>query len=131
MDDRQLRDGTRAPAAFRHYGAEPIVPQSCTPGENGDNLCAEIGHDQATLRRTWFGWAVCATTSKEAQAIAVDYGGFVGTPAEVTAQFEPYIAVGFDHFMLISPQFPDPTSIELFKREVIPVLQAKYNISTE
>ncbi|HXH13348.1 MAG TPA: LLM class flavin-dependent oxidoreductase [Alphaproteobacteria bacterium] len=92
-----------------------------------ERACAEVGRDPASLRRTWFGWAVCAPTSAEAEAIAGDYGGIVGTPPQVIAQIEAYIALGFDYFMLVSPQFPDPTSIELFKGEVIPVLQAKYN----
>lgn len=92
-----------------------------------DRACAEVGRDPATLRRTWFGWAVCAPTTAEAQAIAGDDGGIVGTPAEIITQLESYIELGFEYFMLISPQFPDHRSIELFKSDVIPVLQAKYN----
>jgi alkanesulfonate monooxygenase SsuD/methylene tetrahydromethanopterin reductase-like flavin-dependent oxidoreductase (luciferase family) len=92
-----------------------------------EHACREVGREPATLRRTWFGWAVCAPTTEEAQAIAGGYGGIVGTPTQVIEQLEAYIALGFDYFMLTSPQFPDPTSIELLKREVIPVLQAKYN----
>jgi alkanesulfonate monooxygenase SsuD/methylene tetrahydromethanopterin reductase-like flavin-dependent oxidoreductase (luciferase family) len=49
---------------------------------------AQVGRDPASLRRTWLGWAVCAPTSKEPQAIAGDYGGIVGTPAQVIAQIE-------------------------------------------
>jgi alkanesulfonate monooxygenase SsuD/methylene tetrahydromethanopterin reductase-like flavin-dependent oxidoreductase (luciferase family) len=91
-----------------------------------ERACAEVGRDPSTLRRTWFGWAVCAPTSQEARAIAGDHAGLIGTPAEVIEQLEPYIDLGFDYFMLMSPQFPDPQSVDLFKREVIPSLQARY-----
>jgi hypothetical protein len=39
------------------------------------------------------------------------------------------VALGFDYFILASPRFPDQTTIELLKGEVIPALQAKYNRS--
>jgi alkanesulfonate monooxygenase SsuD/methylene tetrahydromethanopterin reductase-like flavin-dependent oxidoreductase (luciferase family) len=46
-----------------------------------ERACAEVGRDPATLRRTWFGWAVCAPTTAEARAIAGGRTGLVGTPA--------------------------------------------------
>jgi len=92
-----------------------------------EQACAEVGRDPSTLRRTWFGWAVCAPSTHEARAIAGHRTGFIGTPAEVIEQFAPYIELGFDYFMLVSPQFPDPQSVDLFKREVIPSLQARHN----
>lgn len=91
-----------------------------------DRACMEVGRDPATLRRTWFGWVACAPTTEEAHAVAEGYDGIIGTPGEVIEQLEAYIALGFEYFMLVSPQFPDPTTIELLKREVIPVLQATY-----
>lgn len=95
--------------------------------EEMEQACREVGRDPTTLRRTWFGWAVCARTTQEARVIAGDNDGMIGTPTEVIEQLEAYIGLGFDYFMLVSPQFPDPMSIELLKSEVIPVLQAKYN----
>lgn len=91
-----------------------------------DQVCAEVGRDPTTLRRTWLGWAACASTAEEAQAIGGDYRGIFGSPSEVISQLEEFIALGFDYFMLASPQFPDITSIQLLKREVIPVLQLRH-----
>ena len=87
----------------------------------------KYGINVEITRIPWFGWAVCTRTTQAARETAGDYDGFIGTPAEVIEQLEAYIALGFDYFMLCSPKFPDPTSIELLKSEVIPVLQAKYN----
>jgi alkanesulfonate monooxygenase SsuD/methylene tetrahydromethanopterin reductase-like flavin-dependent oxidoreductase (luciferase family) len=95
-----------------------------------EEACAEVGRDPRTLRRTWFGWTVCAPTSAEAHATAHGNTGLIGTPSEVLAQIEAYIALGIDYFMLASPKFPDTTTIKLLKRDVIPVLKAKYNNDT-
>ena len=95
-----------------------------------DKACAEVGRDPKTLRRTWFGWVVCAPTMREAQAIANGREGIVGTPTEVIAQLEAYIDLGIDYFMFASAQFPDSTTLGLLKGEVIPTLKAKYNDGT-
>lgn len=91
-----------------------------------ERACVEVARDPATLRRTWFGWAVCAASSEEARAIAGNNSGLIGTPGEVVGQIREYIELGFDYFVCASPRFPDPTTLRLFATEVIPVLRADY-----
>ncbi len=94
--------------------------------EQMERACVEVGRDPATLRRTWFGWVVCASTSEEARAIAGGATGIIGTPAEVVEQFRRYIELGFDYFMVGVPRFPEPTTLHLLATEVIPVLRQDY-----
>jgi alkanesulfonate monooxygenase SsuD/methylene tetrahydromethanopterin reductase-like flavin-dependent oxidoreductase (luciferase family) len=48
---------------------------------------------------------------------------FVGTPDEVKAQIERYVAAGADHFLLWFLDAPDPAGMELFAREVAPAFR--------
>ncbi len=55
------------------------------------HACDVVGREPSTVRRSWSGGCVCATTQKQAEALArdryaVDDGefSFVGTPAQVT-----------------------------------------------
>ena len=89
-----------------------------------ERACVEVGRDPRTLRRTWFGWTVCAATFEEARVIAGENTGLIGTPAEVVAQLREYIDLGFDYFVCMSPRFPDPTTLHLFASEVMPALQS-------
>lgn len=91
-----------------------------------ERACAEENRDPATLRRTWFGGCSCAPT--EEQAIEQTRGrftkanAFVGTPQQIIEQLRPFIDLGVDYFMLGSAGFPDLTTLELLRDEVLPAI---------
>jgi alkanesulfonate monooxygenase SsuD/methylene tetrahydromethanopterin reductase-like flavin-dependent oxidoreductase (luciferase family) len=95
-----------------------------------ERACADVGRDPATLRRTWCGGCICASTPGEAEAIAADrYDGndpdnfdFVGTPQQLVEQMGPFIDMGVDYFMLDCGGFPRLTTLELLVNEVLPAL---------
>jgi alkanesulfonate monooxygenase SsuD/methylene tetrahydromethanopterin reductase-like flavin-dependent oxidoreductase (luciferase family) len=100
--------------------------------EECERACADVGRDPATLRRTWGGGCICASTQGEAEAIAGDlYAGndsdnfdFVGTPQQIVEQMRPFIDMGVDYFMLDCGGFPRLTTLELLVNEVLPALNA-------
>jgi alkanesulfonate monooxygenase SsuD/methylene tetrahydromethanopterin reductase-like flavin-dependent oxidoreductase (luciferase family) len=100
--------------------------------EECERACAAVGRDPATLRRTWGGGCICASTQGEAEAIAGDlFAGndsdnfdFVGTPQQIVEQMRPFIDMGVDYFMLDCGDFPRLTTLELLINEVLPALKA-------
>jgi alkanesulfonate monooxygenase SsuD/methylene tetrahydromethanopterin reductase-like flavin-dependent oxidoreductase (luciferase family) len=97
-----------------------------------DRACAEVGHDPATVRRSWCGGCAVAPTQAEAahltdgrwRADDEDDFGFVGTPAQVVEQMRPFIDLGLIHFILDCGGFPDLTTLELLISEVLPALNS-------
>ena len=91
-----------------------------------ERACADVGRDPATLRRTWHGGCACAPTAAQAQALATPRfaGGnaFLGTPAQVIEQMQPFVDMGVDYFQLSCAGFPDLTSLEMLVGEVLPAL---------
>lgn len=92
--------------------------------------CAEIGRDPTTVRRSWSGGCVCAPTQAAAEQIGGerysaqndDDFSFVGTPQQIIAQMQPFIALGVDSFLLDCGGFPNLTTLELLVHEVLPVV---------
>jgi alkanesulfonate monooxygenase SsuD/methylene tetrahydromethanopterin reductase-like flavin-dependent oxidoreductase (luciferase family) len=95
-----------------------------------ERACADVGRDPATLRRTWGGGCICASTQGEAEAIAgalytgndSDNFDFVGAPQQIVEQMRPFIDMGVDYFMLDCGGFPRLTTLELLIDEVLPAL---------
>ena len=99
-----------------------------------ERACHEIGRDPGTVRRTWSGGCVCAPTDAEVRDLAAGRPSkgddvayqpgedFVGTPAQIIEQMQPFIAAGVDYFMLDCGGFPTLTTVEMLVREVLPVL---------
>jgi alkanesulfonate monooxygenase SsuD/methylene tetrahydromethanopterin reductase-like flavin-dependent oxidoreductase (luciferase family) len=91
-----------------------------------ERACADVGRDPATLRRTWFGGCTCGPS--EAEVARLNGGrmsadnAFVGTPAQLIAQMQPFIDLGVDYFMLSCGGFPDLTTLHLLRDEVLPAL---------
>lgn len=97
--------------------------------------CAAVGRDPATVRRTWGGGCVCAPTEAEVAAlmaprqqagedVAFQPGeDFIGTPAQLIAQMQPFIDLGVDYFMLDCGGFPNLTTVETLVREVLPAFK--------
>ncbi len=99
-----------------------------------ERACDEVGRDPATLRRTWGGGCVCAPTEAEVAELAAGrlqmgkgYGyqvgeDFVGTPARIIEQMQPFVEAGVDYFMLDCGGFPRLTTVEMLVHEVLPAL---------
>jgi alkanesulfonate monooxygenase SsuD/methylene tetrahydromethanopterin reductase-like flavin-dependent oxidoreductase (luciferase family) len=99
-----------------------------------ERACDEVGRDPATLRRTWGGGCVCAPTAAEVAELAAGrlqmgegYGyqvgeDFVGTPAQIIEQMQPFVELGVDYFMLDCGGFPRLTTVEMLVNEVLPAL---------
>ncbi len=47
---------------------------------------------------------------------------FVGTPAQVIEQMQPFVELGVDYFMLDCGGFPRLTTVEMLVNEVLPAL---------
>lgn len=99
-----------------------------------ERACDEIGRDPATVRRTWSGGCVCAPTEAEIQSLAASHHrrgsastyqpgeDFVGTPARLIEQMQPFVDLGVDYFMLDCGGFPNLTTVELLIHEILPAL---------
>jgi alkanesulfonate monooxygenase SsuD/methylene tetrahydromethanopterin reductase-like flavin-dependent oxidoreductase (luciferase family) len=102
-----------------------------------ERACQEVGRDPATVRRTWAGGCVCAPTAVEVTELAagrLQMGedaayqvgeDFVGTPAQVVEQMQPFVELGVDYFMLDCGGFPRTTTVELLVHEVLPALNPR------
>jgi len=102
-------------------------------GEFG-RACAEIGRDPATVTRSWGGGCFCARTQAEAEKMAGDFNSheedannfdFVGTPAQIVVQMQPFIDMGVTTFMLDCVGFPDLTPLQLVIDEVLPAVRTR------
>jgi len=99
-----------------------------------ERACEEVGRDPATVRRTWGGGCVCAPTEAGVANLAAGrllmgegYGyqvgeDFVGTPAQIIEQMQPFVELGVDYFMLDCGGFPRLTTVEMLVNEVLPAL---------
>jgi alkanesulfonate monooxygenase SsuD/methylene tetrahydromethanopterin reductase-like flavin-dependent oxidoreductase (luciferase family) len=100
------------------------------------HACDEVGRDPATVRRSWSGGCVCAPTEAQVarlagvrlergEELAYEAGeDVIGTPDEVLAQLEAFIALGVEAFILDCGGFPDLTTAETLIGEVMPRLRA-------
>lgn len=100
-----------------------------------ERACAEVGRDPATVRRVWSGGCVCAPTQAQVAALAAgrllmgtdaayEVGeDFVGTPAQIIEQMQPFVELGVDYFMLDCGGFPSLTTVEMLVNEVLPALR--------
>jgi alkanesulfonate monooxygenase SsuD/methylene tetrahydromethanopterin reductase-like flavin-dependent oxidoreductase (luciferase family) len=92
-----------------------------------ERACSEVHRDPATLRRTWYGGCLCAPTEAEVerlnQNLHMSAGrAFVGTPAQILDQVQPFLDLGVNYFLLGCGGFPDLTTLETLVHEVLPAL---------
>jgi alkanesulfonate monooxygenase SsuD/methylene tetrahydromethanopterin reductase-like flavin-dependent oxidoreductase (luciferase family) len=99
-----------------------------------ERACEEVGREPGTMRRSWCGGCVCALTEQEvarlakarsqaSEDFAYDPGeDFMGTPAQLIEQMQPFVELGVDLFMLDCGGFPELTTVELLINEVLPAL---------
>jgi alkanesulfonate monooxygenase SsuD/methylene tetrahydromethanopterin reductase-like flavin-dependent oxidoreductase (luciferase family) len=90
--------------------------------------CEREGRDYDEIVKTFMGIIAIADTEDAAKQIASasprrDRMNFVGTPAQVIAQMQPYVDLGVAHFMLDFSDFPDSAGARLFAAEVMPALR--------
>ena len=103
--------------------------------EEFQRACDEVGRDPATVRRIWGGGCACAPTGAEVADLAAERlqllgegcayqvgEDFVGTPAQIIEQMQPFIELGVDYFMLDCGGFPRLTTVEMLVNEVLPAL---------
>jgi alkanesulfonate monooxygenase SsuD/methylene tetrahydromethanopterin reductase-like flavin-dependent oxidoreductase (luciferase family) len=97
--------------------------------------CDEVGRDPATVRQVWSGGCVCAPTEAEVaelaagrrlqkgEAAAYQAGeDFVGTPAQIIEQMQPFVELGVDYFMLDCGGFPRLTTHDMLMTKVLAAL---------
>ncbi|HLV36005.1 MAG TPA: LLM class flavin-dependent oxidoreductase [Spirillospora sp.] len=90
--------------------------------------CDREGRDYDEIVKTFTGIISIAETEGEAKRIAQasprrDRMNFVGTPAQVIEQMQPYVDLGVSYFMLDFSDFPDPAGARLFASEVMPAFR--------
>ncbi len=96
-----------------------------------ERVCADVGRDPATVRRSWGGGCACMPIQADAERIAgeryradnqEDDFGFVGTPRQVIEQMRLFIDLGVSSFMVDCGGFPSLTTLEMLINEVLPAL---------
>jgi alkanesulfonate monooxygenase SsuD/methylene tetrahydromethanopterin reductase-like flavin-dependent oxidoreductase (luciferase family) len=93
-----------------------------------ERACEEVGRDPGTVRRSWGGGCVCAPTEQEVAEIAAlnerlqPGEDFIGTPAQLLEQMQPFVELGVDYFMLDCQGFPRLTTVKMLVNEVLPAL---------
>jgi len=90
-----------------------------------DEHCLAIARDPATLRRTIVLTVYLRKSAAEARLLAGshlegDAPAFAGDPPALVDHLLELADLGFDHFQLVFPDFPDTTDIELFLEKVRP-----------
>ena len=93
--------------------------------------CDAVGRDYDSIVKTWAAESIAvAETEVEAKQIldASPYksNGSVGTPVQVAEQLQRFVDVGVEYFSVRVVDFPRTKGLELFAREVVPLLQSKY-----
>jgi alkanesulfonate monooxygenase SsuD/methylene tetrahydromethanopterin reductase-like flavin-dependent oxidoreductase (luciferase family) len=93
-----------------------------------DAACEAEGRDPKTLRRTAMITCYCSSDEQKLKELIANHTGpfgtgITGTPAQVAEQFQQYVELGFDYFMISAGGFPgDLTTLELLSHEVLPAL---------
>ena len=92
--------------------------------------CEAVGRDYDSIVKTWSAECVAvAETEAEARRIveASPYNKdpIVGTPAQVAEQLQKFVDIGVEYLIVRTVDFPSAAGIELFAKEVIPLLQRR------
>jgi alkanesulfonate monooxygenase SsuD/methylene tetrahydromethanopterin reductase-like flavin-dependent oxidoreductase (luciferase family) len=95
------------------------------------NHCDAVGRDETTILKTWSGEAIAlAPTEAEAQRIAAaspyntpGSNAIIGAPAQVAEQIQAFLDLGVGYVIVRLLDFPRTDGIELFAREVMPMLR--------
>jgi alkanesulfonate monooxygenase SsuD/methylene tetrahydromethanopterin reductase-like flavin-dependent oxidoreductase (luciferase family) len=110
------------------YAEEPIVFSVATDDDLAGiyDVLVSLWGTMKTLRQTWFGGCVCASTEtmlRELNTASISpENAFIGTPDQIVEQMRPFINLGVDYFMLNCGGFPDLTTLEMLIEKVLPAL---------
>jgi alkanesulfonate monooxygenase SsuD/methylene tetrahydromethanopterin reductase-like flavin-dependent oxidoreductase (luciferase family) len=90
--------------------------------------CQAVGRDFGDIVKTWSPEAIAlAVTEPEAQQLAdaslYKKDVIVGTPAQVGRELQAFIDLGVERLIVRLVDFPSMAGLELFAREVIPLLR--------
>ena len=91
--------------------------------------CDAEGRNYDDIVKTWSPEAIAiANTEAEARQIADTHlykkDLIIGTPAQVAEELQAFIDLGVERLIVRIVDFPDNTNLELFAREVIPLLRS-------
>ncbi len=93
--------------------------------------CADVGRDEATIRKTWSPEVFIRQSESEIEAAGTRSlwgepverwraGNLVGTPEQVSEKIQTYLDLGCQGFIPWCSDYPDTETLELFATEVIP-----------
>ena len=93
--------------------------------------CADVGRDEATIRKTWSPEVFIRQSEAEIEAAGTRSlwgepverwraGNLVGTPEQVSEKIQTYLDLGCKGFIPWCSDYPDTETLELFATEVIP-----------
>jgi alkanesulfonate monooxygenase SsuD/methylene tetrahydromethanopterin reductase-like flavin-dependent oxidoreductase (luciferase family) len=91
--------------------------------------CRDVGRDPAEIRKAY----TCVVFLDRDRQRAIERAGsrlenteqpaFAGDPAELRDYIAERVELGFDHFPLVFPAFPETWDMELFVDDVLPHVQ--------
>jgi F420-dependent oxidoreductase-like protein len=92
--------------------------------------CADVGRDEATIRKTWSPEVFIRRSEAEVEAAGTRSlwgepverwraGNLVGTPEQVSEKIQTYLDLGCQGFIPWCSDYPDTETLELFATEVI------------
>ena len=92
--------------------------------------CADLGRDEAAIRKTWSPEVFVRSSEAEVAAAGRSLWGeptetwrannLVGTPEQVCEKIQAYIDLGCGGFITWCSDYPDTETLTLFAREVVP-----------
>ena len=90
--------------------------------------CDAVGRNYDDIVKTWASEAIAvAETEAEAQRLAAaspyKNNQIIGTPTQVAEQLQRFVDLGVEHLVVRIIDFPETHGIELFAKEVMPLLQ--------
>ncbi len=84
--------------------------------------CEELGRDPASIRKGWFGRLVVGRTEAEARARGgrwMSDNAFAGTPDQVLAAMQRFVALGCEHFIVEVLDIDRPEVLGMVLEEVV------------
>ena len=103
------------------------MPKITAQVESLNEACDKIGRDPGTIKRLLQLGCYCAPSETELKRIIGNKEinrnwSISGTPVQIAEQLQPFIELGFDHFIIDAGDFPNMTTLETLAHEVLPLL---------
>jgi alkanesulfonate monooxygenase SsuD/methylene tetrahydromethanopterin reductase-like flavin-dependent oxidoreductase (luciferase family) len=122
---RMMRLAARHADWWATQGAE--IPKISAQVASLNEACTKVGRDPASLKRSLQLGCYCAPTEAELTQIIGNKQvnpnwSLTGTPTQIVEQLQPFIDLGFDHFIIDTSDFPNMTTLQMLAHEVLPLL---------